>query len=211
MKRISFLLVGTVLFMQTGCASLVRSHSSGYAYRNLDLGAAGDRRQAEREASAQELGISDPNDVSGEDDLAIRKRSALRKAERTIEGKKEKEQYYKNKAYLKSDEDRMQLLSLPSLEARAQWLQRKGIDGASTEHSPEIQALIEVNDITLGMTKQAVKESWGEPELVEVAGNPLYGNERWHYTEEISSTEGFLSERRMVYFESGRVVGWEKR
>ena len=61
------------------------------------------------------------------------------------------------------------------------------------------------------MSKRAVQESWGEPERIEVAGNPTYGNERWKYSTYVSSTEGFNEEERMIYFEGGRVVGWNKR
>jgi len=70
--------------------------------------------------------------------------------------------------------------------------------------------LVDQNDITPGMTKQAVKDAWGEPEAIDVAGNPIYGNERWQYREQITSSEGYQTETRMVYFESGLVVGWEK-
>lgn len=211
MKRISFLFVTTSLFITSGCASLHRSHSSGYAYRDTDYGSAGDRVEAERDASAGELGIFNTRSLSDNEALAVSIRTSLRRAEKAIEGKREREQYYKNKPYIKSDQERLHFLALDSYESRERWLQAKGIEGTSTAHPSEIEALIEVNDITLGMTKQAVRDSWGEPELVEVAGNPLYGNERWHYNEEVSSTEGFQSERRLVYFESGRVAGWEKK
>ena len=60
------------------------------------------------------------------------------------------------------------------------------------------------------MSKQAVRESWGEPEAIEVAGNPVFGNERWRFIEQIASSEGYQTEGRMIYFEGGRVVGWER-
>jgi outer membrane protein assembly factor BamE (lipoprotein component of BamABCDE complex) len=69
--------------------------------------------------------------------------------------------------------------------------------------------LIGQSDIMLGMTRAAVRESWGPPDEVEVAGQPMYGNERWHYTEQMTSSEGYTTERRIVIFEAGRVVGWE--
>jgi outer membrane protein assembly factor BamE (lipoprotein component of BamABCDE complex) len=111
---------------------------------------------------------------------------------------------------MRSDADRLQFLALDNFDERNQWLTSHGVYGSDTPNKPEIQALIEINDITVGMTKQAVRDSWGEPELVEVAGNPLYGNERWGYSEQLPSSEGFQSEKRIVYFEGGRVIGWER-
>ena len=194
----------------TSCAGLKRSESSGYANRDDDLALSRDRRAADRDTTAQELGINPMREPTERELKAITDRSALHKAEKMIDGKREREQYYRNKPYLRTDRERIEFLKLDSYETRARWLAAKGIDGSSTSHPPEIQALVDVNDISLGMTKQAVKDSWGEPELVEVAGNPMYGNERWHYSEQLPSTEGYLTEHRLVYFEGGRVAGWEK-
>jgi hypothetical protein len=69
--------------------------------------------------------------------------------------------------------------------------------------------LIEKNDVSVGMSQKAVTESWGDPDLVEVAGDPIYGNERWRYSRYISSNDGYNKQVRVIYFESGRVVGWE--
>ncbi|HVK60062.1 MAG TPA: hypothetical protein VM432_00880 [Bdellovibrionales bacterium] len=170
-----------VCLISAGCAHLRRSHQSGY--ENSDWNQ--DVRRDERP-----------------------RLSALDRAEKNLTGQYEREQYYKNRPYLANDRERVEFLTMDSFEARAGYLDQRGIDGNATPHPDPIQALIDVNDITLGMTKQAVRDSWGEPELVEVAGNPLYGNERWLYNEEVSSEEGFRAQKRMVYFESGRVVGW---
>jgi hypothetical protein len=43
--------------------------------------------------------------------------------------------------------------------------------------------------------------TFGRPTRVEVAGNPSYENERWLY-----SVNGAT---KYIYFESGRVEGWE--
>ncbi|MES2855274.1 MAG: hypothetical protein V4692_05400 [Bdellovibrionota bacterium] len=187
MKRNSSLLVqasilSIVCLISLSCTHLRRSNQSGYEH-------------------------SDWNQDVGRDERP--RKSALAKAEGDLEGRYEREQYFKNRPYLKSERERVDFLKLNSFEARAQYLEDKGIDGNATAHPPEIQALVEINDITIGMTKQAVRDSWGEPELVEVAGNPVYGNERWHFNEQISSTEGFQTEKRLVYFEAGRVTGWQ--
>jgi hypothetical protein len=185
--------------------------SSGYYNRSLDLDYGLDREQARRSAAATQLRI-DPNQSDDEsNNEAITVRIALEKAEKALLGRREREQYFNNKPYMKSDLERLSFLSLESHQERSRWLASQGIQGSATAHAPQIQKLIEANDITVNMTKQAVRDSWGEPELIEVAGNPLYGNERWHYSEQVSSTEGYQSELRLVYFESGRVIGWETK
>jgi hypothetical protein len=185
MKRISSLsasLALSVCLIQLGCAYMSRSNESGY--RNSDW-----KQDESRETRPR--------------------KTALERAEQDLQGRFEREQYFKNRPYLKSDSERLEFLKLSSVEERERYLEKKGIDGSGSNNPPEIQSLIDINDITLGMTKQAVRDSWGEPELVEVAGNPLYGNERWHYDEQVSSAEGFRTEKRMVYFEAGKVVGWQ--
>lgn len=216
MKRISSHLdhyriaLAFAMMFATGCTSLQRSSSSGYA--DYDQHAIGrDRRQNERESAMSNMGISDTRELSEREVEAINLRVALTKAEKALEGKREREQYYKNKPYMRGDRERLEFLQLGSYEARSRWLNAKGILASMAQHPPEVQSLIDVNDVAVGMTKQAVKDSWGEPELIEVAGNPIYGNERWHYSEQSSSTEGYRSQHRLVYFESGRVAGWESR
>ncbi len=171
----------------SGCSTLQRSSASGYESKN------------ERALSPE--GSRDHGDEA----------SALRRAEKALEGRREREQYFKNKPYMRSNRDRLEFLSIESYEGRARWLTAHGVQGAATPHNPDIQALVDINDITVGMTKQAVRDSWGEPELVEVAGNPLYGNERWAYSEQLPTTDGFQTEKRTIFFEAGRVVGWERK
>jgi hypothetical protein len=213
MKRLAIALFFTTvcIALLSACTGLQRSHSSGYEGRDSDAQAIGrDRKFEERSNSASELGYGGQR-LSESQAEAADLRSALRKAEKNLEGHRERDQYFKNKPYMRSDRDRLEFLRIGSYEARSRWLNAKGIQGSATPNSPEIQSLVDINDITTGMTKQAVRDSWGEPELVEVAGNPLYGNERWSYNEQLPSTEGYQTEHRMVYFESGRVVGWEKK
>jgi hypothetical protein len=136
-------------------------------------------------------------------------RKALNQAENNLQGKREREQYFKYKPYMKNDRERLEFLGLDSYETRQRWLNAKGVLASMTLHNPQTQALVDANDIAVGMTKQAVRDSWGEPDLVEVSGNPIYGNERWHFSEQSPSTDGYQTKKRVVYFESGRVVGWE--
>jgi hypothetical protein len=37
----------------------------------------------------------------------------------------------------------------------------------------------------------------------------MYGYERWNYHRFTPGSDGYQKENRVVYFESGRVVGWE--
>ena len=178
--------------INVSCSSMNRSPSSGY-----NDGSSARNRDAGRDANDEESDSST--------------RGKLARAEKELEGRREREQYFRNKPYMKNDHDRLEFLSLDTYEARQRWMITNSVQASAPLYSPQIHTLIEANDIAVGMPKQAVKDSWGEPEAVEVAGNPIYGNERWHYSEQTSSTEGYHSQSRVVYFESGRVVGWETR
>lgn len=191
-----------------GCTSVGRSNQSGYYLRGGDdyrtRTVEDDRRNFERDSAQEELGAA-----SNEKSVAVRQ--VLKREEKRLEGKSERDQYYKAKPYLKNDLERLQFLRLDSTASRDRYLNSKGINGDQITHPPEMQSLVDQNDIAAGMTRQAVKESWGAPDDVEVAGNPLYGNEKWKYSEQVTSSEGYMTEKRTVYFESGRVVGWETR
>ena len=74
--------------------------------------------------------------------------------------------------------------------------------------SPEERAVrraIDARDVVLGMTRQDVTSSWGEPMQREVAGRGSHGNERWTYGSKYS-----LNGVRTVVFENGRVAGWHR-
>ncbi|MGZ3694912.1 MAG: hypothetical protein ACXWQO_12095 [Bdellovibrionota bacterium] len=64
---------------------------------------------------------------------------------------------------------------------------------------------IESRDVVLGMTRQQVMSSWGEPQQREVAGTNATGHERWTYGSRYS-----LNGNRVVIFENGRVAGWRR-
>lgn len=64
---------------------------------------------------------------------------------------------------------------------------------------------IESRDVVLGMTRQQVMSSWGEPQQREVAGTNSTGHERWTYGSRYS-----LNGNRVVIFENGRVAGWRR-
>jgi hypothetical protein len=94
-------------------------------------------------------------------------------------------------------------------EARQEWLQEKEFSSRSNKAQASMQSVVESNDIALGMPQPLVMKSWGEPESVEVSGNPKLKNERWRYVRYVSTQDGFKPEKKIVYFEGGKVVGWE--
>jgi hypothetical protein len=57
-------------------------------------------------------------------------------------------------------------------------------------------------DVYLGMKKEEVLDQWGQPDMVEVAGNPKFENERWTFR----SKQGVS----ILFFESGKVRGWQQ-
>jgi hypothetical protein len=82
---------------------------------------------------------------------------------------------------------------------------------AMLEHTPEsreIQSAIERGEIILGMEFDDVMTIWGKPQLVEIAGNPEAGNQKWTYEESVNRSWK-LKLDRVVYFEGGHVAGWE--
>jgi hypothetical protein len=66
-------------------------------------------------------------------------------------------------------------------------------------------------NIRLGMARRNVRMTLGSPTQVEVAGNPVYGNERWIYETSVPTLEGYYTEKKVIYFEGGSVVGWESQ
>lgn len=68
-----------------------------------------------------------------------------------------------------------------------------------------VRQAIRTRDVILGMTRQDVMASWGEPNQREVAGHGSNGHERWTYGSRYS-----LGESRTVIFENGKVAGWRR-
>ncbi len=86
------------------------------------------------------------------------------------------------------------------------------IEDHSTYHSSapdrhrRVRRAIQSQDLILGMSTSDVRFAWGEPRDVENAGHPRLGNQRWIYQ---TGLLGGLGSTRIVYFEGGKVVGWE--
>ena len=133
----------------------------------------------------------------------------IRELEKRLLTKQEKQMYSRLLPWFQDDEEKIAFLSQSSFEARQGWVQQSGILNRQTLVNSKYKKLIENQDIAIGMPNDLVKKSWGDPLQIEVSGNPLFKNEKWRYSRSVSSAEGFRQEKRIVYFENGKVVGWE--
>jgi hypothetical protein len=72
----------------------------------------------------------------------------------------------------------------------------------------EIQEALYSGEITLGMKMNDVVSLWGRPREVEIAGEPGLGNQKWIYMDRFSR---YITSKplKVIYFEDGRVAGWE--
>lgn len=110
--------------------------------------------------------------------------------------------HYQNyKDNLESNSEKIYFLKLSGITERDHYLESLGVvDPAYKPLREEVQFAIETREIVVGMSKTDVRNSWGSPMKIDVAGNPRYENERWIFYE-----SGRLKE---IYFESGQVQGW---
>ncbi len=209
-------IVITGLIGLSACSSLLaRDPRSGYdegdasAPRATDFYA--ERDQHKEEQVREELGWESGRSLNDSERVQLETRLRLNRLESKLESQREKRQYYQIKGLMRNDRERIGFLSLPNVEARERWAGARGLVANDEAHSEEVASIIEKNDVGVGMSQKAVTESWGDPDLVEVAGDPIYGNERWRYSRYVSANDGYQKQTRVIYFESGRVVGWETR
>lgn len=139
----------------------------------------------------------------------IETKTRLKQLENSISTKKELEQYSRVLPYLKDEDERIAFLSLPSFEEKQKFLRDQNLDNRTVKAHEDYRELVEAQDIGIGMTQNLVRKSWGEPDNIEVSGNPQFRNERWRYNKYVSTPDGYKPEKKIVYFEGGRVVGWE--
>lgn len=198
----------------SACAMFERDPRSGYfdyyeesGARPLDINE--QKRLTVENEAREELGLQG-RPLADDERSALERRVRLKRMEGKLATKREKKQYYGLRSALKNDSERLYFLSLPTYEARERWAATRGLGSADEVRTDEVAKVIEANDIALGMTQKGVLESWGDPDAIETAGNPLYGFERWKYNRYVSGNEGYQKEMRIVYFEGGRVVGWER-
>lgn len=190
------------------CAQLQRSSSSGQQPAVTETRYSGSMDQ-DSSRNAYELGMDANSSLSYDDRERIRSRQKLKEMEKTLRSSKEREQYSKVIPWFRNDSEKIEFLSIQGIEGRQQWINSHNIWDRAKMPGAEMKELIETQDIAVGMPQAYVKKSWGDPTSVEVSGNPIYRNERWKYQRFISSPDGYKKETRFVYFEGGRVVGWE--
>lgn len=157
----------------------------------------------------EEFGWQDRVQLSPAQERRLEIRRKLKQRESQLQTQAEKEQYFRLKGLMRNDLERIEFLDLRSLGEKEKWASDRGLNQAQEGFSDELADLIEKKDIQVKMPKKAVLESWGDPEQIEVAGNPIYGFERWRYIRFESSQQGFKKVERLVYFEAGVVAGWE--
>lgn len=129
--------------------------------------------------------------------------------ERQLKTNREKELYSKLLPWFRDQDEKLDYLSLPSLQEKQEWAANKKIWNRAKNPNDEMKNLMLNQDIAIGMPMDYVLKSWGDPLIKEVSGNPLFKNEKWKYSRSISTQDGFKQEKRTVYFEGGKVVGWE--
>lgn len=163
----------------------------------------GDSGQAYR--TRQEVQARTP--LFGHEALSFQESRALEEELRVLEeaiAPEEYQQYMTVKDSLPSVSDKIYYLKIPSAAERNQYmvLRSQGRNPAGFMNSnPQLDLAVRNRDLLLGMHKDQVMQSWGRPSRVDVAGNPRYENERWSYYRG--------GQFKIVYFESGRVQGWD--
>lgn len=187
-----------ILLLGSACANLNRSSDSGYADRNAKA-----PTNFKRSSKITEQKIGDRGAMN------ISKKTQLKKMENSLSNKKEIEQYSKALPWFRDEEERIEFLAEPGFESRQKWLTDHSFHLRSGAVKTEMQDLVEAQDIAVGMPQALVRQSWGDPDAVEVSGNPQFKNERWKYSRFVSTQDGYKPEKKIVYFEGGRVVGWE--
>lgn len=144
---------------------------------------------------------------ASEEDLLERKSQRTLKDElRSLESAQPEHAYKiynKHKQKFGNISEKIYFLKLPHSDRRA-YLEDRGFLGepeAPARTAYEKMYPQRRKGILLGMSKEDVRDKWGKPARVEIAGNPNYENERWAYT--------YNGATKYIYFEAGVVEGWE--
>lgn len=202
-----FLIIFSVCLMNAACTGLPlqRSSSSGYSnYSDSDY-----REVSVRDISGRHGDFSS-RPLSPRESSQYQSQSQRKNLEESLLTPEEKKQYLRYRPYL-NEQEKVDFLSLEDIYSRERWIQARGLGFSSERYNRNISSLVEQSDIALGMPKDAVRDSWGDPDYVEVSGNPKFENERWRFSTPVQTSEDYKIEERFVYFENGRVVGWSTR
>ncbi len=129
--------------------------------------------------------------------------------ERGLKTRREKEHYSKLLPWFRNEDEKLEYLSLGSMREKIEWANDKKIWNRARSPNDEMKSLMQSQDIAIGMPMEYVLKAWGDPISRQTSGNPLFKNEKWRYERSVPTQEGFKKEVRIVYFEGGKVVGWE--
>lgn len=201
-------LLSCAQFIKTADRADVQTQQMDQANQKPTIIHSTDLSPSEFEKYAYELGYNPKTPLTTTETELVKNRAQLRKMERAIQTEKEQMHYAKILPLLQTDKEKIEYLLLPTIESRLAWANRNKIWNRS-KPDPKMLDVSDKQDIAVGMTAQLVRRAWGEPESVETSGNPIYRNERWKYVKDVPTTSGYKRERRFVFFESGKVVGWE--
>ena len=199
-KNIWAVLSPFLTILIVGCNTLQRSSESGYSRGSTQSTQSGWKKSSQVQNQRNQ-----PVVITALTDAKIR----LKQLENSMQGKRELEQYSKSLPWFSNDEEKIEFLETGAFEERQRWLQANKFFERPNKVTSQLQEILSAQDIAVGMPESLVKKSWGEPSAVDVSGIPQFHNQRWVYSKMISSQEGFKTEKKIVYFEGGKVVGWE--
>lgn len=182
----------------TGCSILQRHPESGYA------------DDSKGRSGWKKIGSSQNSFVQETRFNETTQRLKLKILENSLSTRQELEQYTKALPLLKDDQEKLDFLEAGGFEEKQRWLKDEGVYERNASNKGELDKVAESQDIALGMNEQLVVRAWGEPDGIEASGQARFRNQKWRYVKQIATTDGFFTEKRYVYFEGGRVIGWEK-
>lgn len=157
----------------------------------------------------QQMEFTSRNDEINLSSEPMHYRSKIRDLEKGLITQQDKSLYSKLLPWFTSDEEKLSFLRNSDYEDKQKWVMKTRILSRPSLMTAKYKKLINNQDIAIGMPNDIVKKSWGDPLNVETSGNALFKNEKWRYVRTVSTPDGFKQEKRVVYFEGGRVVGWE--
>lgn len=199
MKWNFYIYIVTTVLIVTGCSTFERHPDSGYS-KSVQRGSKSGWIRSE-----ENLLQTEKEEVAPK----INSKFRLKQLENQLSSRRELEQYSKALPWFKNDEEKINFLELTEFEQRQRWLIENNFYVRQGKVRTQLKDVVEAQDIALGMTEDLVRKSWGEPEIVEISGVPQFKNHRWKYNRYISSVDGYKPEKKIIYFEGGRVIGWE--
>ena len=197
----TFFYFGTIISSLLACSSLQRSPGSGYARGSVNHQTSSSSPALSTNAENQRRPVILPGSLTLDEKIV--------ELEKRLNSNREKEHYSRLLPWFESKEERLNYLFEPDLNSKEKFAQEFGIWQRAQNPSATVLALVRSQDIALGMPHVYVRQSWGEPQKIEVSGDPYFKNERWKYVRQISTPQGFKQEKRTVFFEGGKVAGWD--